>query len=367
MSLQAFFFHKTFFSNMVSDKELVSRPTVILSILSVISCLYVCISAYNAGAFSLNWCRQNCCKSCRKKKKRGVLHHSRTASILRAQNSVMMTDIVFYMCLTDGLHATEMALNWFPIALNSSSWVFWNKLQCKILGIIGQFVCIQSPVWHLILAYHLGYLLCGGTLDKLNKQKKYYFILVILIPLIATIIPAIYYQYGKYIDTSYDFECWLKSENWQFIWVGAVMFSLFVHYVVLIIAFCKWRQNMLAALLGYYKLIVIKLSRFVVVFTIVRLFPSIERIYVLWCGQDCAVPVWLICAHHWSVASLGLSNGIVWIINQRTGRDMAILMGDDKRGKLVQGDGGDEQGGSGFEYEESTTTVQSTDTAISVK
>eukprot|EP01084_Bolivina_argentea_P132755 234272_1 len=296
----------------MDDQLIVSYPTVTLCILSVLSCLFVCVSAYNSGAVTLK-----CCKCCRNNKERNNIQKQSSSS-----NTVMMTDIVFFMCLTDGIHATEMALNWLPTGLHGSLWHFWSPLACKILAIIGQFVCIQSPVWHLILAYNLGYLLCGGSLQSLNKQRKYYFMSVIIIPLIATIVPAIYKVYGKYNDSSFDFECWLKQDSWQLIWVGAILISLIVHYVVLFIAFIKWKNNSLLALLGYYKLIVIKLSRFVFVFTLVRVFPAIERIYVYKYGQ---AAVWLICAHHWSIALLGVSNGIVWIINQKTGQNMGLL------------------------------------------
>ena len=251
----------------------------------------------------------------------------------------MMNIIIFWMCVVDGFHMIPIIVNWIPQMIPESvnnGW-FFNPTECTIIGVVAQFCCIQSPLWHILLAYHLGiyhmsvcytyifyilyilkstgYLLCGGSLEKLAKQKHFHYALVILIPLIATIIPAFMPENNGYQENQMDLDkdCWVVGAS-QYIFMSCISLSLAVHYMVLLVAVYQFKKykEFVAFSFQYYQ-IVIKLSRFVFVYTLVRLFPLIERIWEAIGG----VPYWLVLLQHLSIALLGLTNAIVWFWNQQ--------------------------------------------------
>ena len=60
---------------------------------------------------------------------------------------------------------------------------------------------------------------------------------------------------------------------------------------------------------------VIKLLRCVVIYTFIRVFPVICRMWEF--TQTEPPPFGLICAHHVAISLLGLSNAVVWRVNQK--------------------------------------------------
>ena len=194
---------------------------------------------------------------------------------------------------------------------------FWPLSTCKLLGVTAQFLAIQSPCWHCLLAYNLGYLLCGGSISRLSKQKKYQFIVVNLVPLIATILPYAYHEFGRYENNIkyHDVECWIKSEQWQYMYVGFICLSLVFHYTVIVIAISKWKHYSQSGFDQHFKFVVIKLLRFIVIYTIIRFFPVMNRIWEFPSPEP--PPFALICAHHIGISLLGFSNAVIWRINQK--------------------------------------------------
>ena len=182
---------------------------------------------------------------------------------------------------------------------------------------MAQFAVIQSPCWHILLAYNLGYLLCGGSISRVSKQKKYKFIIVNLISLICTILPFIYGVYGRYENNIkfHDVECYIKAEQWQYIFVVAICLSLGFHYAVIIIAICKWRNYSQSGFDQHFKFVVIQLLRFIVIYTIIRFFPVMTRMWELSSGY--APPFALVCAHHVGISLLGFADAVVWRVNQK--------------------------------------------------
>ena len=123
-----------------------------------------------------------------------------------------------------------------------------DQSQCAVLGIYSQFLGCLSPLFHCLLAYHLCFLLFGGSLKTLKKQKYIHYIIIIILGIFATIIPLLSSSkigniYGIYRNPKLslndveidDRECWLKNENWQIIWILFSFFSLLFHYVTLIV------------------------------------------------------------------------------------------------------------------------------------
>ena len=88
-----------------------------------------------------------------------------------------------------------------------------------------------------------------------------------------------------------------------------MIISLLFHYIVLFIAFIKWRKTKSFTIA--FKILFKRLLAFAIVFTIVRLPSTIVRIYAIF--GDPSI-IWIM-AHHIGLASVGLGNGIVWFTN----------------------------------------------------
>eukprot|EP01084_Bolivina_argentea_P019884 36970_1 len=314
------------------ESKILSIPPVICGFISFIACIYVCISAIRNGYIpckplkkklpkSMSWqaLQQKLKRQSSKETTSNIefgapLHNHKSTKYSDSNHPTMMVDILFWMCVCDGLHAIQIICNWFPLAFNLP---FWDMTGCYILGISAQFLAIQSPCWHVLLAYNLGYLLLDGSINKLSKQKKYQFIIVNIIPFICTILPFIYNEYGKYQNniTYNDIECWITSEKWQYMYVIAICLSLMLHYIVIIIAISKWKSYSESGFDYHFKFIIIKLLRFIVIYTIIRFFPVLNRIWEF--ASPNPPPFVLIAAHHIGVSLLGLSDAVVWCINQK--------------------------------------------------
>ena len=268
------------------------------------------------------------------------------------QQQSNMIDIIFFMCITDIFWNIFLLLNWMPLTLQSFGFQhipFWTNIPCTILGIYAQLFIVQSPLWHLILAYNLGYLLLKGTLSSLNKlqrQRWYQYLFVMIIPIIFAILPIFFTKYGIYENNnSFDKECWIESEEWQLISICMILLSLIFHYIILLLLWCKYskfkkeindynsslskynnnnsndRSSSLIRLNNdpysynmQYKSVISRLGRFVFVYTLIRVLPAIERIYE--CFTPNSPPFWLLVGHHISIAMVGIANFIAWNINQ---------------------------------------------------
>ena len=147
----------------LNESVFLSLSTSLVSILSVIACIYVCLNIYLGGYRPFK---------CKKLKSKNINNIE--------SNNVMMIDVIFWMCITDGLHQLQMSLTWTPqIFVNYQDWFYDNNgKMCEILGVFANYFSIQSPLWHMLLAYHLFYLLKGYSIQSLNNQKKYHYIIV---------------------------------------------------------------------------------------------------------------------------------------------------------------------------------------------
>ncbi len=224
----------------MEEKDLLSVPTVFLGFLSLLSCIYVCLSAMESGYMPCRRWRKRC-KRKKKKEKEQLLNksnpniHGSTIAIhghyatsparpgqlpekkketssesdssggkrrVNGESSIGMVDIIFWMSLVDGLHEIPEIVNWFPQAFHMS--FFYGNKVCIGIGLLAQFCAVQSPMWHILLAYHLAYLLSGkhGVLELLTSQRNYHYFLVNIIPFIGTLLPLIFGEYGEYIDNT---------------------------------------------------------------------------------------------------------------------------------------------------------------------
>ena len=73
-----------------AEREIISLPTIILSIGSILGCLYVCISIWKIGYHPTLCCWKQSKQSIRINREGSIKHLS-------------MADIIFWMCCTDGV------------------------------------------------------------------------------------------------------------------------------------------------------------------------------------------------------------------------------------------------------------------------
>ena len=154
-------------------------------------------------------------------------------------------------------------------------------------------------------------------METISKQKHIHYTLVVVIPIIATIIPFLMPKNEGYHENKLaglDKDCWVGEWS-QYIFIIAITTSIIFHYSVLLVAVIQFKKyKEFAAFSFQYYQIVVKLSRFVIVYTIIRFFPLIERLWELSANGN--VPYWLVLLQHLSIAVLGCGNAIVWFWNQ---------------------------------------------------
>ena len=177
------------------ESFILSVSASIFGLISVICCLYVCISLILDG--------YNPC--CSKNKNSDSISITSISVNMRKEygkltdKNVVMVDVIFWMCVTDGLRALQMCITWIPqIFIDSNTWFYDNHgIVCKIISVIQNGVSIQSPLWHMLLAYHLFYLLKTNSVQSLTQNKKYHFGIIIIVRQLYIILlfVHIYYQY----------------------------------------------------------------------------------------------------------------------------------------------------------------------------
>eukprot|EP01084_Bolivina_argentea_P160495 279481_1 len=279
-------------------------PTVFLSFLSVASCIAVCVM-YTMDSIQIYvYDRKN------RYQKPAPTDNRKDISL----------EIIFYSAICDGLWTVELFLNWTRQIDVGGSFGYWTNSECMVLGIYSQFFGALSPLLHVLLAYHLCHLLFGGSLNKLENRRYFHYIVIILLAVIATIIPLFpNNEYGVYKnpdidDHINDRECWLKSKDYQLIWVGINTFSMFVHYFTLIVALYKWKQTAFLVLSPIYYYICVKMLRFVFCYTLIRLPATMARFVEISTGKS----YWsLIIVNHWMQSCIGMGDFIVYLYNRK--------------------------------------------------
>ncbi|ETO34721.1 hypothetical protein RFI_02367 [Reticulomyxa filosa] len=285
----------------MSESRILSVPTVFVAILSVCSCEYVCFSTWKA------------------KQKSNVY-----------QRNSLFVDNIFLMALCDGLNALWCILNWLPSALTifdpskSSLWQY-DETVCKLLGMFSQFVGTSSPLWHVLIALSLFYLILGFPLSTLARHKNKLFFGIVITGIVLTIIPFCYGAYGRIKTVGNDSECWINQKTLQLTEYVPIVLSVAFHNVITVIMgvqYCRYKykhyadveQHLISRRPHYSAVLSDKMAAFVIVFTLVRVFPTVNRIYGLIHDSS---PLWLVLLHHVSIASVGLGDGLVWYCTRK--------------------------------------------------
>ena len=158
----------------MNKSEVLSLLTVFSGFLSFLGCIYACINIYNEGykpcKCNKNWRNQRPTISGNVLNTPLTMELVESITHVKRERYIIMIDIIFWMCITDGLHGIQMMITWTPqtkILIGNINW-FYNAFECKIIAFFAMILSFQSPTWHIILAYHLWYLLFGYTLQTLK-------------------------------------------------------------------------------------------------------------------------------------------------------------------------------------------------------
>ena len=237
---------------------------------------------------------------------------------IRLTNDYTVTDIIMWMCMTHLILDIFLILNYIPQMI-SKTFKFSDN-TCKLIGLFGQFSGIASPLWHLIIAWSLYYLLTRNDYNNYNKfvlikQKTKLISGLIVLTILGTIIPIIDDAYGE-LTNNQDFsewECWINKNDYQLIVFIPMIISVLFHYIVLIIACFKYAKT--KSFTNAYVILMKRLIVWIIVFSILRIIPTFVRFLVIF-NLDDDIPFILIVLHHYCIGLWGFGNGIVWFINK---------------------------------------------------
>ena len=117
----------------------------------------------------------------------------------------------------------------------------------------------------------------------------------------------------------YGHECWIEG-SFELIDYSFVMVSLLFHFIVLFVTICKYCQT--KTFTNAYSYLILRLLPWVVVYTIVRVIPTLDRVWDQ-IGSEYSVPLWLVVGHDSTIASLGIANAIVWCFNRSIDKNIS--------------------------------------------
>ena len=347
---------------------LLTVPRTILQIISALCDIYVYVAA-KIFQQKLILSRQN-------------LH----ISAVKSSHDYIIVDLISWLVRIDLLNGFTSSLSFATAAFNLPP---LSSTMCVFAGMGSQFAGVWSPLWHIIIASYLFYLLTmtpnqttkiekfkhkykrhnkhkskKHINNKTNKfkhlqsidsesyhkthnnnyngQRKreylqnpftYHMVKMscVLFCFLATFVPLLiddncYDDYNTYYDPKtgkgYGYECWIVG-YFEWIEYGLVIVSLMFHYIVLILAWFKYNET--KSYTNAYIYLVNRLIAWVVVFSFIRLFPTIEIVWNVISVKT--VPFWLVMLHHICTASVGIANAIVWYSNRRTNPNTGNMSG----------------------------------------
>ena len=162
----------------------------IVSLLSIISCIYVCLSLILNGYTP--------CKS------------------TNYQSLIIIIDIIFWICITDGLIGLRSLCMFTPeIFIDfkdiEHGWFYdgFKDTMCDILSIVDIFFRIQNSILHIILACNFIYILRLKTFEKLLKnQKKYCCVIISTLIIVRSEFVFIYPVYCFIVNFRFQVYLW---------------------------------------------------------------------------------------------------------------------------------------------------------------
>lgn len=275
-------------------------------------------------------------------------------------NDYVVVHLISWLSMIDIIWITIYAINYIPTIFDIK---FYNEKACTILGLMLQFAEFINVSWHALIVSEFAYLLILGSDFKSHSKlykcgticcrppfncqcKKYLqnrklfcgikiFIIVLsgIIAFIPLFVPQVdsygeFYNYvvydkeknknsnhGNYIPDylwGYDAQCWLKGDLRLMYYGVGVMVTLCYLFLLFI---TLRRYNETKSYTKAYGYFVVRLLPWIVVYSMIRIFPTISRLWTAIARIENSTPLWLVVAHNVSLTSFGIANFVVWYVN----------------------------------------------------
>ena len=309
-------------------EELLVWPTVALAVVSILSNIWVIISTRNLQ-LSLHVDQSN----------------SELDKIQYMSHDFVIYRLIFWLATIDLIYSMNF------ITLFGINWTTVNA-ACIMLGIMGQFLSCCTSLWRILIASYLFYLLKfddalnASSVTQENQIRQEFFSIfckvylrdetvfktvsfwIFLICCVCSIIPLLWGNHNHYTilynyeqdGETYGSECWV-SGYFQMIFYSIVMISVLFDITVLMMAVCKYYKT--KRYTNAYLYLTRRLLMWVIIFLIIRIFPFFDRLLAL-VLTNYNTPLWLVLLHNYSLASVGIANGIVWYLTRKITPDSQI-------------------------------------------
>ena len=170
--------------NQHTEDLIIGIPTSLLSLLSLISAFYICISAYFLGQLR------------KQRSLRGSIMSGPDNgydSEIYFEKPQLITHNIFWMSFCDAWIAIWHLIMFVPKIFDSFDIIGNNESICYALGVMIQLSTIGSVLWYLTIAVCLFSTLfgCDRNTRDFDRQSRFHSIFVWFFTIIAAIIPLI--------------------------------------------------------------------------------------------------------------------------------------------------------------------------------
>lgn len=269
-------------------------------------------------------------------------------------NDYVIANLIHWVVFVDFFWVIVFASNFIPSAFNLAS---FSSGLCVFSGMVNEFLSFIGACWHILIAGEFFLLLIpcmnAKCIKKCNKkdddeindndddelsssndivlQNKSIYnsicFFIIFGSLIQAVLPCalvgsndndkypyrMYYNYYDNNGNQYNEQCWLVGD-WVLLWYVPNLIALLLHYIVLIIVIIKYCQT--RSYTNAYIYLIKRLLPWIIVYSVIRIIPTMFGMLALLKNQK-TVPLWLVMAHHYSLASVGILNAIAWFLTTR--------------------------------------------------
>ena len=240
--------------------------------------------------------------------------------IMKRRRNIISDDkvirIIIWLIVCNLCECIWIIVNWGPQIIVPS--FDYDDTSCYIIGLWAQFWLMNDVCCHFFIGYSLLVvtLMSPVNTPDILKYDSIHMIFVYLFCTACTVAPTVTNKYGNYNNDSNinvnEQECWISDPIYAMILYIPITLVIIFHYIVLLVAFIKWRQTESST--DAYKVLFKRLFAFAVIYSIANIPCTIARVW----GLFDEPPLELIVLHHMGMAGRGFGNGIAWYINVKS-------------------------------------------------
>eukprot|EP01083_Nonionella_stella_P154590 498353_1 len=258
-----------------------------------------------------------------------------------ANRDFLLNDYVLYLSMWDVVFHTLLGSYWFSVGFNIDyHWDDDNSHFCKFFGFLTQISIISSATWSFFIVINL-FRLMNGSHDQDLKAKtlcvirtcnvKHNHVIVWIVALTCSFIPIQHYgptENPEKKEGIHSYECWIVDQWHQLTLYAPLALYIACSAFVFLWIGCRRCGIVSQGDVRAYIHLENQLLSFSVLFFVVYLFPTIERIWALVAGHPQIVFVVL---HHVLLSMIGFGNFLIWkyvFPLKRTDREQSLLVGN---------------------------------------